>query len=77
MYQKKVRELIAKVGVDAELLSDDTDLIEESILESLGLIALISMMEEDFKISLESVDYDINNFRTINKLNALIGKYKK
>lgn len=76
MYQKKIRELLAKIGVDVELLGDDTDLIESSILDSLGLIALISIMEEDLKISLDSVDYDINNFRTIAKLNILIGKYK-
>lgn len=76
MYQKKIRELLAKIGVDVELLGDDIDLIESSILDSLGLIALISIMEEDLKISLDSVDYDINNFRTIAKLNTLIGKYK-
>lgn len=76
MYHKKIRELLAKIGVDVDLLGDNTDLLESSILDSLGLIALISIMEEDLKISLDSIDYDINNFRTITKLNSLIGKYK-
>lgn len=76
MYQKKVKELLVKIGVDVDLLDDDTDLIESSTLDSLGLIALISIIEEDLKISLNSVDYDISNFRTITNLSVLIGKYR-
>lgn len=76
MFQKKVREFLVNIGVDVELLHKDTDLIASSILDSLGLVALITVMEEDLKISLDSTDYDINNFRTISTINTLIGKYK-
>ena len=75
MHFKKIREIFNKIGIDVDLIDENTDLIESSILDSFGLIALISIIEEDMKISFEAIDYDINNFRTITKLNSLIGKY--
>lgn len=76
MLQKNVREFLAQIGVNIDLLCDDTDLIESSVLDSLGLIALISIMEDNLKISFDAEDYDINNFRTITKLNDLLRKYE-
>lgn len=75
MYHEKVRNLLTKIGVNTQQIDNETDLINNSILDSLGLIALISIMEEDLKISLNSVDYDVNNFRTIDKLSEIIRKY--
>jgi len=76
MYQNRVRELLSKVGIDVNEIDNDTDLLTSGALESLGLIALICFMEEDFSISLDSSAFNINNFRTINALCLLIGKYK-
>lgn len=53
-------------------LLDDTDLIDAEILDSLGIFTLVSHMEESLGISIEAEEVTLENFGTLNDINALI-----
>lgn len=77
MNKLTVYALLREVGVEAEGMEEDTDLVAGALLDSMSLIALISLMEEKLGVTMSSVDYNIDNFRTIRSLCNLIGKYRK
>lgn len=76
MNKLTVYALLREVGVEAEGMEEDTDLVAGTLLDSMSLIALISLMEEKLGVTMSSVDYNIDNFRTIRSLCNLIGKYR-
>lgn len=77
MSKETIYELLYEIGIESQNIDDNTDLIAESLLDSMGLIALISLMEERLGVVMSSVDYDITNFRTVHSLCSLIGKYRQ
>lgn len=77
MNKETVYELLCEIGIESNGIGHDTDLIEEALLDSMGLIALISLMEERLGVVMSATDYDIANFRTIDSLCRLIKKYIK
>jgi acyl carrier protein len=46
-------------------LADETDLIEEGVLDSLGIFMLISFMEERFGLEIAADEVTLANFRHI------------
>ena len=63
-----VSELASNKGV-AELSPDD-NLLEESLVDSLGIMRLISFIEKEFGCAIPSEDVVVENFVTVN---AIIG----
>jgi acyl carrier protein len=49
-----------------------TELIEEEVLDSLGIFSLIEFLEERFGVSIEAEDVTIDNFRTVEKIETLV-----
>lgn len=54
------------------ILGDDTPLIEEGIIDSMGLIELVRFMEQQFSIAVAEEEMDLDNFRTLNSLTVFI-----
>ena len=52
-------------------LSDDTPLLAGAI-DSLGLMQLISFIEEEFGVAIDDAEVTASNFRTINDIQRLI-----
>jgi D-alanine--poly(phosphoribitol) ligase subunit 2 len=52
----------------------NTNLLDEGILDSLTTIELISKLEDEFKINIDSEDLNHQNFNTVSKIEALIQK---
>ncbi len=77
MNKEIIYELLCEIGIESQNIDDDTDLIAGSLLDSMSLIALISLMEERLGIVLNTIDYDIDNFRNVHSLFNLIGKYRR
>jgi D-alanine--poly(phosphoribitol) ligase subunit 2 len=46
----------------------DQDLIEEGLLDSLSLVEMLLLLEEQFGIEVSIVDIDFEEFRTVRKL---------
>jgi acyl carrier protein len=53
---------------DANKLTDDKSLFETGIIDSLGVLHLVSFMEQKFNIEVADEEMVPENFETINKL---------
>ena len=56
-------------------LRHDFPLVEENIIDSLGIFRLIAFLEEQFDFKLEPEDIVLENFETINAIDALVASY--
>ncbi|GAA2466732.1 acyl carrier protein [Streptomyces mauvecolor] len=59
-------------GEDASDLTDDYDLIESGVIDSLGLVRLISHISQSHEVPLDDIEFGPDNFRSINAIVALI-----
>lgn len=57
-------------------INDDTELINDNIIDSINLMKLISFIENKMHITYDRNDYSVNNFNTINDIVDLIKKRK-
>jgi acyl carrier protein len=66
--------LFTEIVVDQniESLSPDDDLIMQGIIDSLGIMKLVTYLEETFKIIVSDDDIVPENFQTLEKLEKLI-----
>jgi D-alanine--poly(phosphoribitol) ligase subunit 2 len=52
--------------------STKTDLLETGILDSMALIELLFNLEEQFGLTLDIIDLDLDNLRSIEKIAELV-----
>lgn len=57
----------------ASEVSDDTPLIEQGLLDSLGLMKLIAFLERQYHLVVPEVQITRENFKTLGSIRALIG----
>jgi len=70
----KVREFIASEIMYDESpasLTDDTKLLG-GIMDSLGLMQLVSYIEEQFEVQIDDSEVTVDNFQTINDIDRLV-----
>ncbi len=60
-------------GHTAEI-SDDLDLIQSGILDSLAILKIVAFIENHYDISLEPEEIDPENLKTINAIAAMISE---
>ena len=58
--------------LDIRVPSEDTDVIEEGLLDSLALVELLFEIEREFGVALPLDDLDVENFRTARRIGELI-----
>jgi len=56
----------------ADELTDATNLIEEEIIDSLGIFSVVGFIEERFGVAIDPEDVTIENFETIDAIASLI-----
>lgn len=54
------------------ILENDSLLIDEEIIDSLGIFVLISFMEEEFNIKINPDEVLLDNFETIDTIKSLV-----
>ena len=54
------------------VLDNDLSLIEEGIIDSLGIFLLIAFIEDQFKIKIRPEDVVMDNFESVNAIKRLI-----
>jgi acyl carrier protein len=59
-------------GEDPQNLTDQTELKESGILDSLSTLKLVSFLEEEFKIELEVNDLEAGNLATIANIDTMV-----
>lgn len=65
----RVRRLLREV-LQIEVADDRLDLLEEGLIDSLGLISLIAELECEFDFELALDSLDIDDFRTVERIVA-------
>lgn len=74
-----IKEFIIKEiihGSANQDLDPDLSLLEQGILDSLGLQQLITFLEQKYTISVDDADLMPENFETVNAIAKLIKKYQ-
>lgn len=59
-------------GEDARNLTDDTELKESGILDSLSTLKLVAFLEERFQVELEASDLEASNLATVANIEQLV-----
>ena len=62
-------------GNDSMKVSIETDLFEEGILDSLGLISLLSYVEKELGVDIRDADFKVSNFSTVKNIAKLVAAY--
>lgn len=57
---------------DATRLSDDTELIAEEIIDSLGIFLLLGFINDRFGVEVDPEDVTLEHFATINAISGLV-----
>ncbi len=72
----EVKDLIVdRLGIPADSINENTDLLYELGADSLTLVSLVGDVEEHFSISIE--DEDLANLATVGDLAALVASLKE
>lgn len=59
------------------ILSHDFQLVEQGVLDSMGILRVINFMEEEFDIALEPEELMIDNFATIDSITQFLIKKRQ
>jgi acyl carrier protein len=75
--KKKINTFIINnflLGVGSNNLNDDDSLLEKGIIDSTGVLELVSFVEETFNIKVEDEELMPDNLDSISKVTAFITK---
>ena len=73
--EQTIKEYIVKEFMfdrPTTVLDNDLSLIEEGIIDSLGIFLLIAFIEDQFKIKIRPEDVVMDNFESVNAIKRLI-----
>lgn len=76
---KIVREYILTDLVDGgerRPIGDDDDLLGEGIIDSMGVLRLVSFVEEQFEMRIPDEDVTVDNFRSLRALTDYLARAK-
>ncbi len=74
----QIRDFICRTTFsDPQSISDNSLLFDEGIFDSMGLLNLISFLEEDFCVKVEDSELDTSNFGSINAIVSFIERKLK
>lgn len=72
-----IREFIARelaLGSGGNPIADHDQLLEQGIIDSFGIMTLLSFLEEKFAVSIEGDDLTPENFASIGTISALVDR---
>lgn len=77
--RSKVRSFVEKnfYVPDSFKLGDDTSLLESGIVDSTGVMEIVSFLQSDFDIDVPDLDLVPDNLDSIGKISAYIGRMNK
>jgi acyl carrier protein len=68
----QIEEFIREIAPDAGPIDSGVDLVEEEVIDSLGIVQLISLLEERYKIAISDDELDPENFRSVDRIAAFV-----
>jgi len=74
--EQQIIDVVKKVKPDySGEVAADSDLLEVLGFDSVNMLELITELEEQFKITFEDDDLDLDNFKNVKNMTQLINKY--
>ncbi|MET3618295.1 D-alanine--poly(phosphoribitol) ligase subunit 2 [Peptoniphilus olsenii] len=70
--KEKIKEIIETVT--GEIVEDDTDLIEEGILDSFDMVSLVLELQEAFDVKIEVAELLPENFQDVNSIESFLSE---
>ena len=64
--------MLFREKLNVEVASEDVDIIEEGLLDSLGLVQLLLHIEQEFQVSVNLGDLEIDTFRTVRNISGFL-----
>ncbi len=64
-----IEEFIPDDDID---LDETTNLLEEEIVDSLGIFTLVSFIEKTFNVSVDAAEVNLGNFETLQTITNLV-----
>ena len=77
MIKESIRHFIATelaAGGTSVSIADDDQLLEQGIIDSFGIMTLLSFLEEKFSVHIEGDDLTPENFSSIGTISALVDR---
>lgn len=71
--REKIIEMILDINPFVDI-SENTNLISEEIIDSLGIMVLIEELEKEFEIEIDMSEIELKDFSNIESIIKLIGK---
>ena len=69
--KENIRECLGRF-IDESSVADDDNIFESGLVNSLFAMQLVSFIEEEFEISIENEELDLDNFKDVNSIAALV-----
>ena len=69
----KIKEFLSRFFRNHEL-GDEEDIFALGFVNSLLAMQLVSFVEKEFRVTIDDDDLDLDNFRTIAKIDGLIAR---
>jgi acyl carrier protein len=64
-----LEEFVPDGDIDVE---DNTNLLEEEVVDSLGIFTLVSFIENKFNVSIDAEEVNLDNFETLSSITKLV-----
>ncbi|MCY0947556.1 phosphopantetheine-binding protein [Streptomyces antarcticus] len=64
-------------GTPAGELAVDHDLLNDGVIDSLGVLKLIAWVEDRFELAIGDADLDPNNFRSVEAIDTFIADARR
>ncbi len=74
MIMNDIYRILKDVSPDSDFENSD-DYIDDYLLDSIGILKLINRLEQDYKIKIQPNDVISRNFRSMDKIVALLESY--
>lgn len=72
--KEKIIEILMNLRPEFDFAQEGINFIEEGMIDSFDLIALVSDLEQQYNITIDGVDVVPENFETIEAIEQLINK---
>ena len=72
--KNRIVEILNEIRSEYDFNSD-VNFIENGMLDSFDVVALVTALDEEYKISIDGTDIIPDNFSTVNAIETLLSKY--
>ncbi|MGW7082900.1 acyl carrier protein [Streptomyces sp. NPDC054871] len=60
------------LDIPADELADDYDLLANGVIDSLGLLTLVSWLEDRYRLDIDAMEIAPDNFRSVGDIEAFV-----